>query len=456
MLGPRIAQTAVLSFAALIVCGTALLSLPGCSADGARMPLLDALFTSTSAVCVTGLIVLDTGRELSLGGQAAVLGLIQCGGLGFLTLSTLVLLAVRGRVDLRSRVFVEQTHGRSRGLGPMQVLRRVVGLTIGLEALGALLLFAAFAGSDHYGGATGAAAWSALFHAVSAFCNAGFSLHSDSLTRFADQPFVLGVLMVLITAGGLGFLVLAELGRMVKGDGEPRRWWKLSLHTRLVVLTSLVLLAGGTLLFTTFETSAALAGTSPGGHLLAPLFMAVTCRTAGFNTLDVGSLTGASLILALLLMAVGASPGSTGGGIKTTTVACLFAAGWSRLRGRSHAEILGRRIPGDLVAKAIATVAAFVVIVFASGLILQVTEVGLLPHDAGSDHYLDHLFEIISALATVGLSTGVTPTLSPAGRVLIIALMFLGRLGPLVVGASLIGERRPLPMDYPEERILLG
>ncbi len=452
----RVAKTTVFSFLLLILCGTALLLHPGCRVGPGSLGFVEALFTATSAVCVTGLIVVDTGSDLTLAGQSIVLFLLQLGGLGILTLSTLVMLSVRAQTDLASRLYVDATHGIGiAGLTARQVVRRVVGLTVTLEAAGALILFLRI-GARGDAGWNLHTAWVALFHSVSAFCNAGFSLHSDSLDRYRSDPITSLVLMSLIVAGGLGFLVLSELIRFFRRTREERSWWRLSLHTRLVVGSSALLIVTGAVLYVVFESRNTLATASPIQHLLDPVFYSVTCRTAGFNTVSFSSMTSATLVTALMLMLIGASPGSTGGGVKTTTIAVLLAMTRARLRGRPHAELLGRRLAPDQTAKAIATLAAFIGLVFLAGLLLQITEVGPVAHDQSSAHYLDHLFEIVSALGTVGLSTGVTGELSNGGRLIIIVLMFLGRLGPLVVGASLIGEQSPLPMTYPEERILVG
>ncbi len=429
---------------------------PVCHRQPGQLDFVEALFTATSAVCVTGLIVVDTGHELSTAGQVVVLALIQLGGLGILTLSTLVMLSVRTQTDLATRLYVDATHGIGiAGLTPHQVVRRVVGLTILIEGCGALLLFARI-GAREEGGWGLRTAWLALFHSVSAFCNAGFSLHTNSLASYREDPFVTVVVLSLIVLGGLGFLVLSELLRFARLNKTQRRWWRLSLHTRLVLSTSAALLVLGALAYAAFEAPNSLASASPLERVLDPVFFSITCRTAGFNTVSLSSMTGATLTTALVLMLIGASPGSTGGGLKTTTFAVLFAMVRSRLRGRPRTEVFGRRIARDQVAKALAIAGSFIGLIFVAGLALQLTEVGLVAHNAASDHYLDHLFEIVSALGTVGLSTGLTGTLSTGGRLIIVVLMFLGRLGPLVVGASLIGERRPLPMTYPVARILVG
>jgi len=450
----RVSQLVALSFLALIAAGTLLLLVPAAAARARPLTPVEALFTATSAVCVTGLIVVDTGKDLSPFGQAVVLALIQCGGLGLMTFGSFLLVSLRGREDLRTRIYVEQVHGALPNVTPATLLRRILLFTAAAEGLGALVLWARLGFREGSWGLR--VAWEAVFHAVSAFCNAGFSLWTDSLVGFRGDPVVNLVVMALIVTGGLGFLVLADLQALLTAPRARRRIWRLSLHTKLVLVTSGILLAAGSLAFLLLEWGNTLREAPPLARVLDPLFFAVTCRTAGFNTVPTEMLTGPTLILAILLMAIGASPGSTGGGMKTTTAAVLFAGAFSRMRGRPRVEAFGRSLPVDVVSKAIATVAAFVILVLLGGFALQVSEIGLVPHQQASAHFIDHLFEIVSALGTVGLSTGITAGLSSAGKLVLVVLMFVGRLGPLAIGSSLIGQRRALPYRYPEERILVG
>jgi len=450
----RVSQLVALSFLALIAAGTLLLLVPAAAARPRPLTPVEALFTATSAVCVTGLVVVDTGHDLSPFGQAVVLALIQCGGLGLMTFGSFLLVSFRGREDLRTRLYVEQVHGALPHLDPATLLRRILLFTAAAEGLGALVLWVRL---GFRAGTWGLhTAWEAIFHSVSAFCNAGFSLWSDSLCGLRGDPVSGLVFIGLITTGGLGFVVLADLQAFLGAPRPRRRPWRLSLHTKLVLATSALLLAAGSVAFACLEWGNTLRDAPPLARILDPLFFAVTCRTAGFNTVPTELLTGPTLIVGILLMAIGASPGSTGGGMKTTTAAVLFAGALSRMRGRPRVEAFGRSLPRDVVAKAIAAVAAFVILVLLGGFALQVTEVGLVPHREASAHFIDHLFEIVSALGTVGLSTGITAGLSAAGKLVLVVLMFVGRLGPLAIGSSLIGQRRALPYRYPEERILVG
>ena len=451
----KISRTTIISFAAMIFVGVILLALPAASSSGSSLGFHAALFTATSAVCVTGLTVVDTGRDFSPLGQVFLLILIQVGGLGFITFSTLVMLTVTGRSDLSSRLYVLQTHGGARDFRAIDILKRVIGLTLLLEFLGATALLLRIGGIDPSLW-TRETIWNSVFHAVSAFCNAGFSLHSDSLMTYRDDPIAQTVIMLLITSGGFGFLVLTEVIRHLRRPAAQRRWWRLSLHTQVVLASSAFLILVPPIFFAFFEWGNTSAERSLLGRVFDALFLSVTSRTAGFNTVDTGSLTSASLTILLALMMIGASPGSTGGGIKTTSAAILFATTLSNLRGRPHAELFGRRLVADQIAKAMATITAFVAIVFFAGLALQVTESGFVPNRFGGTHFLEYIFEVVSALATVGLSTGMTDSLSGTGQMLLVLLMFLGRLGPLVVGASLIGESTPLAKTFPQERILVG
>jgi trk system potassium uptake protein TrkH len=403
---------------------------------------------------VTGLTVIDPGVDLTAFGQFVLVLLIQLGGLGILSLSAFVILTLRQGEEMQHRLYVEMAHGGVRGVTPLMVLREVVGATLLVEATGAVLLFVGIGRAQ--GSFDFRAAWSAVFHAVSAFCNAGFSLYSKNLEIFRDSAVVSLVIMVLIVAGGIGFTVLADLVRFVQLPRRQRRWWRLSLHSRLVLATTAVLIVGGAVLFALFEWENTLRGVPPSGRILAPFFYSVTCRTAGFNTTPTGSLTAPSLMLGIMLMFIGASPGGTGGGVKTTSAAVLSATAISRARNRPHVECMGRTIPGPVVAKAIATVAAFVVVLLLAAFGLQLTEIGLQPHDRHPALSLDYAYETVSAIGTVGLSTGITSKLSTGGKLILIALMYIGRTGPLVIGASVIGRGKVAQKELPEEEVIVG
>ena len=439
-----------LSFATAIVVGTIALRVEG-SLSAMPLAWTDALFTATSATCVTGLVVKDTGSDFSLGGQLIILALIQLGGLGILTLSSWFLLLLGRRPSLSGQTALTESFGLPAHLTLRRLLMRAIVYTLAVETVGAVLLFARFVAIY----SPKRAAYLAVFHSISAFCNAGFGLFSNSLEDFANDPWINAVFIALIALGGLGFYVLEEIraAAVSRWRGRPWRW---SLHTRVVLATSVALIAVGAAAIFILESLGTHVATAWHARLMPALFQSVTARTAGFNTVDIDQLTNGTISILLLLMFIGASPGSTGGGIKTTTFAILGALVVARWRGRSDAEIAGRRIPADLVAKALAVTIAFLVGILLCVLILQVTELGGRPHSEVRGEFLELLFETVSAFGTVGLSLGVTPTLSTAGKLVIVLAMLVGRLGPLSFALTLIGERRRLAYRFPEERILIG
>lgn len=439
-----------LSFATAIAVGTVALRLEGGRPD---VPLAwtDALFTATSATCVTGLVVKDTGSDFSLGGQLIILALIQLGGLGILTLSSWFLLLLGRRPSLSGRTALTESFGLPAHLTLRRLLKRAIAYTLVIETAGAILLFVRFV----FIYSPQEALYLSVFHSISAFCNAGFSLFSNSLENFGNDPWVNAVIIGLVVLGGLGFYVLEEIraAAVSRRRGEPWRW---SLHTRVVLTISVALIAAGAIAIFVLESLSTHIAAPWYARLMSALFQSITARTAGFNTVDIGQLTNGTLSVLMLLMFIGASPGGTGGGIKTTTFAILGALVLARWRGRSDAEIAARRIPTDLVAKALAVVTAFLAGILLCVLILQVTELGGQPHPQVRGEFLALTFEAVSAFGTVGLSLGVTPTLSTAGKLVIVLAMLVGRLGPLSFALTLIGERRGLPYRYPEERILIG
>ncbi len=452
---PSPARLLILTFMFLIAVGTLMLLQPSCTPDGRPLDIVSAFFTATSAVCVTGLIVLDTAKDFSAHGQLVILLLIQLGGLGILTISNWMWLALRRKASPYDRFLVAQTIGSTSRLHPREVLRRVFAYTFAFELAGAVLLTARFAFDMPFGRAL----WFGVFHSVSAFCNAGFSLFSDSLTGYSGDLLVNGVMMVLIVSGGIGFLVAADVADVFlsrKRDGF--RWRSLSYQSRVVLLTTGVLLAAGALVFMALEWHNTLAHFRWYQRPLIALFHSVTCRTAGFNTVDVGALTNTTLMITIILMIIGASPGSTGGGIKTTTAAVLWANVFSRIRGRPRGEMLDRSFASETNSRAVAVTAAYLAIIVVALVLLQHTEFGYAPHSSldGGFRFLDHLFEVASALGTVGLSTGVTPTLSAAGKMVIIVCMFAGRVGPLLLAQVLVPRKAPLAYSLPHEKVMIG
>jgi trk system potassium uptake protein TrkH len=441
----------VLTFGGLILAGFAVLAVliqPGGPAD-AR--LMTAAFTSVSAVCVTGLTVVDLSSDVGFSGQLAVLVLIQIGGIGVLTLSNWVLLSLRGRLGVYGSVVTLGTVGAYPRLSPRRLVSRIVVFTLFTEAIGAVVLFLRFLGDQ----GPQQAAWLAVFHSVSAFCNAGFSLFNGSLTAYREDVVVNLTVTALVVLGGLGFVVATDvvdwLGAVLKGERH-----RLAVHTRMVLTTTLILILAGTLTFLVFEWNNTFATESFGGEFLQSFFLSVTARTAGFNTVETAHLTNMTLVVVIILMIVGASPGSTGGGIKTTSLVVLWALVRGNLLNRPETEIAGRRISRELVAKALALIVLYGCLVIFGLVLLQATEYGELPHQATRGMFLEHSFEVVSALSTVGLSTGVTPELSNYGLGVLMGLMFVGRVGPLVVAASVIGERTRLGIQLPEADIMIG
>ncbi len=420
-------------FALLIAAGTLMLMLPT-SVSHDPLGLVDAFFTATSAACVTGLSVMDVGTRLSFSGQVILLFLIQAGGLGIMTLSTLIIMVVGGRTSLRSRNILQDTYAGSGRWSSRKILGSVILFTLGIELAGALILFTRLCGD--FPPVT--AAWYSIFHSVSAFCNAGFSLFPDSLTRYGQDGLVNGAIMGLIVLGGIGFFVITELWDALKR--RQIRFSRLSLHTKLALTTTLVLILSGTLVFLGMEWDNTLAGMPVAGKCTTALFQSVTTRTAGFNTVDMNLLSNETLSLFMLFMFVGACPGSCAGGIKTTTAAALFLLGISRFRGKAHAQAFGRAIPDTDITRATHILMLGMGIVVVGAMVLFMTEADGISKVAGHQGFAEIIFEVISAFGTTGLSMGITAELSIPGRLVIAATMFIGRLGPLLMGAALAGK----------------
>ena len=445
------ARLLVLSFLGLILLGTlGLMFLPGLYV-GERLSWIDALFTATSAVCVTGLIVVDTATYFTPLGQAFVLLLIQLGGLGILTFTTLIILALGRRLSLRHEAVTSRTVEVAPEVDFRHLVRNVVRFTIAFEAIGALVLFVAWVPS--FG--PGPALWHAIFQAVSAFCNAGFSTFSDSLMQFQAAPVTLVAILSGIVLGGLGFLTLEEL----------HLWWKrrraseklvLSLHSRLVLSTTAVLLVGAWVAYAALEWDNTLVGMPAWQRLLNALFMSVTARTAGFNSVDYQATADSTNFLTILLMSVGGSPGSTAGGLKTTTVAVIVLLAVSRLRGGRVTTVHGRTLPEETVERAVGLFVVGFVAVTAGVLLLTVTHID--PQGSGTGNFLRYMFEAVSAFNTVGLSMGATPELDTFGRGLIVVMMYVGRVGPLAFAAAISRRRASVGADfrYGYEDVIIG
>jgi trk system potassium uptake protein TrkH len=441
---------------ALITVGTlGLKLLPGLY-TGEPLSWVDASFTITSAVCVTGLIVVDTATYFTVWGQAWILLFIQLGGLGIITFTTLLTLALGQRLSLRSESLSTGALDVAPHLDFRRLARDVVLFTVLIELAGAVALYAIWVPRLGWSGAL----WPALFHSISAFCNAGFSTYSDNLISFQDSPLTLLVIGGLIVSGGLGFLTLEELWlwrRQVRRQrarevalgspwraslwrpGRRRRHWggRISLHSRLVLATTGILIVGGWLLLMAMEWNSLLGELSPGMKAVNALFISITPRTAGFNNIDYGKADDSTNFLTMILMGIGGSPGSTAGGLKTTTIALIVLLAWSRFRGREITSLWGRSIPEETIQRAVGLTVTVAGLMLISVLMLTLTEQRDFRVAGGQEQFLAYAFECMSAFNTVGLSMGLTPYLSVAGKLLMIALMFMGRVGPATTAAAL-------------------
>lgn len=446
LLSMRPAQLMVIGFLGALGIGTVLLMLPIATCSGARMALVDAAFTATSAVCVTGLAVQDTATYFSRFGQLVILALIQAGGLGIMTFSVSLVVFTGRRMDVKRRAALQDVldHDTLSGVGGL--VRFIVLMTLAFEAIGAVVLFAAWRGKFDGPALT---AYHSIFHSISAFCNAGFSTLSDSLMRFSGDVTTNAVICFLVVAGGLGFMVIRDMLNEARDRFGVRRYigHKTRVQTKIVLtVTALLVLFGAMFVYLT-ERHGVLGSSMEGERILCSVFQSITARTAGFNTMDIGKLTSATLLVSIILMFIGASPGSTGGGIKTTTAAALWAAVAGNLRNRENAELYHRTIPQEVVQKAMTVLCFALVIVLCFAVALMHLE---------NRPFLDVLFETVSAFGTVGLSMGITPGLTLWGKVLVTALMFIGRLGPLTVAYALVGGKQPGRYEYAEERVMIG
>ena len=430
------AQVLSLGFASLIVLGTLLLLMP--FSVTAPISLPEALFTATSAVCVTGLTVLDTSSAFTAAGQAIILLLIQVGGLGFMLFATFLLKALGRRISLKSRMLISESAGADGIAATWRDMLRMARVTLAVEGVGALLLLAAFV--PRFGWATGA--WYAVFHSVSAFCNAGFDLlgKNGGMAIFHGSAYMTLVLSLLIIFGGIGYAVLTDTVR------QHFSFSRMQLHTRLVLIATGALLLVGFVLFLLFE------GNYTGTGILDALFQSVTTRTAGFSMIDQGELTDGSKLIGIVLMFIGASPASTGGGVKTTTVLMLLLVVVSTVKAQRDITVFGRRLSLTTVRTAVCIVMADLFLLLTATLVMTVTEAGR------GVSLIDLMYETASALFTVGLTASGTPHFTLAGRLLLVALMYIGRVGPMTVMLLLSGspKRESKGLNYPEEHILIG
>jgi trk system potassium uptake protein TrkH len=444
-------QLVVVSFAAIILLGSLLLVQP-MVVHGAPLKFIDALFTSASAVCVTGLVVVDTGSRFTLAGQWIILTLIQLGGLGIMTFSVVFILLLGRKLAFREKILISDTFSHLPVDNIASLVKQIFIFTFAIEGVGALLLFCRWLPEYPWPHAL----YLAIFHAISAFCNAGFSPLCDSLMGYRNDILVNMTVMLLIISGGLGFLVIMEL-RYYLIHKMNRSRISLSLHTKLVLTVTLLLIFGGMGLLYFTEQFHTLRQVSVGEGLLAAAFQSVSARTAGFNTLDISSFGNSSLLIVICLMFIGASPGSCGGGVKTTALGVFAIMMWARICGREHVSLYGRTLPRNTIFNAFSIITAAGLILVLFLLILSISEASApLPLAVERGRFLNLLFEEVSAFATVGLSTGITSSLSGFGKFMIVMLMFIGRVGPLT--AVLLFTRRQSKRDfqYAEEQVMIG
>jgi trk system potassium uptake protein len=436
----------ILSFALLILIGTFLLWLPFASGQG-RLSFVDALFSSASAVCVTGLTVIDIGKDLSFAGQIVTLFLFQVGGLGIITFSVVVFGLMGRGISFKGREIMQSTFLHTPRHDFIVIVKRVLVLTFISETLGTVLLFIRFAQDFP----PGTAFFHALYNAVSAFNNCGYSLFSDNLMSYRGDWLVNLTVMGLIVLGGIGFIVQHEVIARFRGGRQ-----RLSLHTKIVLMTTGLLILTGAILFYLFEADRILKGVSGSTRFLDSFFQSITARTAGFNTVAIDRLTNPTILVMIILMFIGASPGSTGGGIKTTSFTLLLLMIWNRMKGQYHVNVFNRRIPREIIGRTIAIILAsgFSVVLITSLLLLFGAEADLSP-ERSRHFFVEYLFETVSAFGTVGLSMGITPKLNDIQKLAIVLMMFAGRVGPLALAFSwyTAGKKE---IRYAEESVMVG
>lgn len=437
-------QTIALGFLIIILTGTGLLMLPISSRSGEVTPLLDALFTAVSASCVTGLVVVDTYTHWSLFGQTVILVMIQIGGLGFMTIGILFSILLRRRIGLRERGLMQESVNTLQIGGIIKLTRKIIKGTFLIEGIGALILGIRFSLQPELGFLRGM--YYGIFHAISAFCNAGFDLMGYqeeyiSLMNYSSDFVVNITVMLLVVIGGIGFIVWDDLTR------KGLKFRRYMLHTKIVLVSTAVLLVSGAVMFWFLERNHLLAGRGAAEQLLCSMFASVTARTAGFNTVDLAQLTDAGKFLNVILMFIGGSPGSTAGGIKTTTIVVILMYIWSNMKHTYGCNLFGRRLDNESIVKASAVFCTNLFLAVAAVLIISAVQI--LP-------VADVLLEVFSAIGTVGMSTGITRELILPARIVIIALMYCGRIGSLSFALSFTQKKRMAPVQRPMEQINIG
>jgi len=435
----------VLSFAAVILTGGILLWFPFSATQG-HLTFVDALFSSTSAVCVTGLVVIDIGKDLTTLGQVITIFLFQIGGLGIITFSTVFFVLMGRSMSFKGREIVQSTFLHTPRRDFMVIAKAVFWFTFVSEALGTLFLFIRFS----FDFPAGTALYHAVYNSISAFNNCGYSLFSDNLIGYQGDPIVNFTIMGLIVHGGIGFIVQYEILSWLKGKQK-----RLSVHTKIVLIATAVLIVSGALLFYVFERGHVIKDAPLLTKFLVSLFQSVTPRTAGFNTVDIGILTNATLLLMIVLMFIGASPGSTGGGVKTTSAALLGLLIWNRIKGNVDVNVFNRTIPREIVGRSVSIIFASAFSVAIIWSVLLLAGEWRLPPLETRHHFVEYLFDTVSAFGTVGLSMGVTPKLNDIQKLALVLMMFVGRVGPLTLAFSLSREAVKKSLSYAEEGVMV-
>ena len=432
----------LLSFMVLILIGAAGLMLPFSTYDG--ISFVDAFFTSISSVCVTGLMAVDTATHFTSIGKGIILFLIQIGGLGIMTFALSIFALIGGNLSLKWRFTFENFYSDLRANPIKSLIGRIVIYTLSIEAIAALILFTEFIKSFSFLTALKLS----VFHAISAFCNAGFSLFPNSLISYQDNPVVVITIAITVIMGGLGFIVLNEISGKIKHENRKKA---LSLHSKIVITMTIVLIVIGMLYFAIAEWNAAMSNMNPLTKLLTSFFQSVTCRTAGFRTIDINSLQEGTLCFMMMLMFIGGSPGSIAGGIKTTTIAVIILMVISRFKGEEQIRVGARAINHETVYRSMTFVVLTIGFLFLSAILLMTFDF-LGEHDS----MLSVFFEMVSAFATVGFTIGTTEQLSIAGKLYIACVIFIGKLGPLTLLMSLSNRAKVSKLKYPEEHIMIG
>jgi trk system potassium uptake protein TrkH len=449
-----VARTICLGFVTVILLGAILLTMPFSTGNGNWNDPIVALFTSTSAVCVTGLAVVDTGTEFSFLGQLFIALLAQIGGLGYMTTTTFLMLLIGRKFDLRQKVAIQQALDRPGMSGSTQIIRSIIATTLLFELTGVFLLMTVFVPEKGWQEGT----WLAIFHSVSAWNNAGFSLFKDNLIGYQSSPLVIITIGCLIIFGGIGYQVILDMYLWLRDSFayQGNRIIKktscliFSLDFKVATSTTLILLVLGTIaiFFIEIRNDSVFGQLSLSDKILAAWFQSVSTRTAGFNSIDIGKMTNAGLFIMIALMFIGASPGGTGGGIKTTTLRVLTSCTKAILQGKEEVLLYNRKIAISLILKAVGVVFGSLATVIFATILISITDPKLA--------FIQILFEVVSAFGTVGLSTGITATVSTAAKLILILTMYIGRVGILLLMSSILGDPRPTRIHYPEENLLVG